>query len=76
MGRKYRKNSVYLCQMYSRIPKHLVRDNANFMMIFRQDEMNLKHIYNDHLNTDMPFSQFRDLCATCWRDKYGFLVID
>ena len=69
-------NSVYLCQTYSRIPKHLVRDNANLLVIFRQDEMNLKHIYDDHVNTDMPFSQFRDLCATCWKDKYGFLVID
>ena len=76
MGRHRDIDSVYLCQTYSRIPKHLVRDNANFLVIFRQDEMNLKHIYDDHVNTDMRFNQFRDLCIACWRDKYGFLVID
>ena len=76
MGRHRDIDSVYLCQTYSRIPKHWVCDNANFWVIFRQDEINLKHIYDDHVNTDMPFSQFRDLCATCWRDKYRILVID
>jgi len=24
----------------------------------------------------MDFQKFRDICAECWRDKYGFLVID
>ena len=76
MGRHRDIDSVCLSQTYSRIPKHLVRDNANFLVIFRQDEMNLKHIYDDHVNNDMRFNQFRDLCIACWRDKYGFLVID
>ena len=56
MGRHGDIDIVYLCQTYSR--KHLLRDNANFLVIFRQDQMNLKHIYDDHVNTDMPFSQF------------------
>ena len=37
--------------------------------------MNLKHEYTDHVNTDMSYTQFRDLCSSCW-NKYGFLVID
>ena len=55
----------------------MVRDNANFFVLFRQDERNLKLIYNDHVNTDMDFLKFRTICSTCWHtDKYGFLVID
>ena len=77
MGRHNLIDSFYLCQTYTRIPKHLVRDNCNFLLLFRQDEMNLKHIYNDHVNTDMKYQEFKNLCFRCWKDdEHGFLVID
>lgn len=76
MGRHRNVDSFYLCQTYARIPKHLIRDNANFLIIFRQDDMNMKHIYDDHINTDMSFTKFRELCGMCWnKNKYGFIVI-
>lgn len=76
MGRHKDVDSFYLCQTYTHIPKHLIRDNANFLIIYKQDDMNLKHIYNDHVNTDMTFDEFRDMCSKCWIKKYGFLTID
>lgn len=74
-----RHNSVdcfYLCQTYARIPKHLIRDNANLLILFKQDEKNLQHVYSDHCNTDMSFIKFKDFCSHCWDRKYGFAVID
>ena len=56
-------STVSICQTYTRIPKHLVRDNANFLIIFKQDDMNVRHIYNDHVNMDMTYSQFKDMCT-------------
>ena len=77
MGRHKKVDCFYLCQSYAHIPKHLVRDNVNLLAIFRQDEMNLKHSYEDHVNSDMSFTHFKDLCSKCWSDdKYGFLIID
>lgn len=77
MGRHNSIDCFYLCQSYAQIPKHLVRDNVNLLVIFKQDDMNLKHLYNDHVNTDMTFTQFKDLSAACWNDdKHGFLMID
>ena len=77
MGRHKQVDCFYLCQTYAHIPKHLVRDNVNFLVIFRQDDVNLKHIYSDHVNTDMTYTQFKDLCSKCWRDdSHGFLTID
>lgn len=77
MGRHRDVDCFYLCQTYAHVPKHLVRDNTNFLILFRQDEMNLKHIYDDHVNTDMPYTQFKELCAQCWNvDKYSFIVVD
>lgn len=75
-GRHKNTDCFYLCQTYSSIPKQLIRDNSNFIVVFKQDTTNLKHIYDDHVNVDMSFQKFKDMCSTCWKDKYGFLVID
>ena len=63
MGRHKNVDCFYLCQSYAHIPKHLVRDNVNLLAIFRQDEMNLKHVYEDNVNSDMDFTHFKDLCS-------------
>ena len=77
MGRHHNVDSFYLAQTYAQIPKHLVRDNTNFLVLFRQDDMNLKHIYDDHVNTDMSYTEFKHICGACWNnDKHGFVVID
>ena len=76
MGRHRKLNCFYLCQTYTKIPKQFIRDNANFIVIFQQDDLNLKHIYNNHVGNDFTFQEFKNLCNECWREKYGFLVID
>lgn len=75
-GRHKNTDCFYLCQTYSSIPKQLIRDNANLIVIFQQDMTNLRHIYDDHVNVDMSFQNFKDICASCWKEKYGFVVID
>lgn len=77
MGRHNDIDVLYLCQTYSRIPKQLVRDNANFLMVFRQDERNLKHIFHDHVTPDMSYERFKLLCRDAWDSTCkGFLTID
>jgi hypothetical protein len=77
MGRHAGVDSFYLCQSYTRVPKHLIRDNVNIIIVFKQDELNMQHIYNDHINTDMPFNIFRQMCHNCWEsDKYLPLVVN
>lgn len=77
MGRHRDVDCFYLTQTFTRVPKHLIRDNANFIILFKQDDMNLRHIYNDYsIACDMKFDEFRKMCNMCWREKYGFVVID
>lgn len=77
MGRHNQVDSFYLAQSYCRIPKHLIRDCANLIIAFRQDVLNMKKIYDDHVNMDMPFEKFKDICSLCWeKEQFGFLVID
>lgn len=77
MGRHRDVDCFYLCQTFTRVPKHLIRDNANFILVFKQDDLNLRHIFEDYsVRCDMTFSEFRRMCNKCWSDKYGFVVID
>ncbi|KYQ46185.1 hypothetical protein ALC60_14819 [Trachymyrmex zeteki] len=76
MCRHANTDCFYLCQTYAKIPKHLIGDNANPLILFKQYGTNLKHIYNDHVNTDMPYEKFCALCHLCWQRKYDFVMID
>ena len=76
---RHRNVSVFLlCQSYSRISKALIRDNANFVVLFRQDALNLRHVYDDHLSADdLTFEKFVKVCKYAWnRSPFGFLVLD
>lgn len=75
-GRHRDISCFYLCQTYSRIPKQLIRDNLNLIIIFPQNKTNLEHIYNDHVCADMPFDQFKEVCRLCWSKQYDVLVIN
>ena len=75
-GRHAGVDCFLICQTYSKIPKQLVRDNANAIVAFKQDDLNLRHIYRDHVNTDMDFQCFKDACALCWgENRHGFISI-
>ena len=77
MGHHKNVDSFYLCQSYAQVSKHLVRDNLNLLVLFQQDDLNPRHIFNDHVNTDMSFEDFKKLCSHCWNDeRHGFVVID
>ena len=76
MGRHFDVDSFYLCQSYAQIPKHLIRDNLNLLVLFQQDGLNLRNIYNSHVNGDMDFETFQTMCRRCWEERYGFLLIN
>ena len=47
-GRHSNVDCVYLSQNYFKLPRQTIRENANFICLFRQDLKNTSHIYNDH----------------------------
>lgn len=76
MGRHNLIDCFYLTQTYSKIPKQLIRDNVNFLIVFKQDEINLKHIYIEHVNTDISWLKFKEMCSKIWEQPYNFLIIN
>lgn len=76
MGRHKSLDVFYLAQTFAKIPKHLIRDNCNLIMVFNQDTLNLKHIYDDYANADMTFDTFKNMCKECWNStNHAFLTI-
>jgi len=75
-GRHGGADSFYLCQSYFRIPKQAIRDNANLLILFKQDAKNLRAIHDTFVAGDMDFDEFRKFFSACTGQKYGFAVID
>lgn len=76
MGRHMNIDSFYLGQTYTRVPKQLIRDNCNMLVIFKQDDLNLSHIYKNHVSADMTFEKFKELASYAWnKSTHGFLTI-
>lgn len=77
LGRHYNTDVFYLTQTFTKVSKHLIRDNCNFLILFKQDEMNLKHVFNDYsIACDMKFDEFCKFCHNCWKEKFGFVILD
>lgn len=76
MGRHSQIDCFYLSQTYSKVPKQLISDNANLLLLFKQDEINLKHVYNEHVNSDMSWNTFKDICHKVWQERHNFLTIN
>jgi len=59
MGRHADVDCFYLCQICKAlIREHLIRDNSNLLILFKQEGINLKHVYNDHINIYMSYKDF------------------
>ena len=52
-GRHSNVDCFYLSQNYFKLPRQTIRENANFICLFRQDLKNMNHLYNDHASSDM-----------------------
>ena len=75
-GRHSNVDSFNLDQNYFKLPRQTIRENANFICLFRQDIKNLNHIFDDHVGRNMTKEEFRQLCKTAWDKQHGFVIID
>ena len=75
-GRHSNVDCFYLAQNYFKLPRQTIRENANFICLFRQDLKNVNHVYNDHVSSDMTKEEFRNVCKLAWEKPYGFVVVD
>ena len=75
-GRHNNCDTFYISQSYFHLPRHSVRENMNFLVLFPQDAKNLSHIYADHCDGDMTLTEFKSFCRQVWSTNHHFIVID
>lgn len=64
-GRHSNVDCFYLAQNYFKLSQQTVKENANFICLFKQDVKNLNHIHNDHVSTDMSLVEFKKFYKEC-----------
>lgn len=74
-GRHNNCDTIFLSQNYFRLPRQTIRENCNFLMLFKQDTRNIKHIHADHCS-EIVFEEFRDFCNEVWKTRHAFVTID
>ena len=79
-GRHNNVDVFYISQSYFRLPRQTIRENSNFLILFPQDEKNLRHIYEDRCSSDshdLSYDLFKLFCTNVWNEKpYNFVTID
>ena len=76
-GRQNNCDTFYISQSYFRLPRHSVRENSNYIILFPQDAKNLHHIYADHCEGDMSLEEFKQFCRKVWESApHQFVTID
>lgn len=73
-GRHNNADCFYLCQSFFRIPKQVVRDNANMIIIFKQDSRNLSMIYNAYVGGDMSIEEFKSSTPSVLANPMDFVL--
>lgn len=75
-GRHKNISCIYLSQCISLVDLKTIRNNLNFLCIFKQNEHYKKMIYDNFIGSDMTLIDFKTLCKRCWERDYDFLSID
>ena len=75
-GRHNNCDMIYIAQNYFRLPRHTIRGNSNFIILFPQDTKNLTHIHADHCANDISLLEFKQFCHGVWDEEHNFITID
>ena len=75
-GRHNNCDRMYIAQNYFQLPRHTIRENSNFIILFPQDMKNLTHIHAVHCANDISLLEFKQFCHGAWSKVHNFVTID
>ena len=75
-GRPMGINIVFISQSYYEVPRRTIRENCNFLILFRQNKRSLDALYRDLVDPDMDKKDFERFASHCFKKKHGYMVID
>ena len=75
-GRHSNLNNYYSSQSYICMPKRIIRNNSNKIILLNQTLKDIEHIYRVVSGYDMSYDEFKELCRKSWDEYYNCLCID
>jgi len=67
---------IYISQNYGLLDLKTIRQNCNFLIIFKQLDFYTKKIWKDLISSVIGFDKFKSLCLACWKLEFGFISIN
>ena len=68
---------IYLSQNYFELDKHTIRDNCNYLIIFKVNESDIKSLYTTLTSSDFNnYKEFKTFLKEGLKEKYSFLCIN
>ena len=75
-GRPMGISIIFISQSFYEIPRRTIRENSNFIILFKQNMKSLDQLFKDCVEPDMVKEEFVKFCKESWREKHSFLTID
>ena len=76
-GRPLGINIIFITQSYYELPRRTIRENANFLVLFKQNVKTIDHLFRDCVDPDMSKKEFLKFANIVWlKSKHEFITID
>ena len=76
-GRHLNISIIYLSQNYFKLDKHTIRDNCNFLIIFKINESDIKSLYTTLTSSDFnTYREFKTFMKGGLKEAYSFICIN
>ena len=75
-GRHKNISCIYLSQCFTLVDVKAIRNNLNYLCVFKQNQHYTRMIYDNFIGSDMTLNDFKTMCDRCWERDYVFLSID
>ena len=75
-GRHNNCNSIYLSQSWFDLPKKTIRNNSNFIILFKLNKRDKDLIYSDLLSNTLEKEEFNMLINNHWKKDYRYIAYD
>ena len=56
---------VYLTQSYTKVDRQLIRENINFLCVFKQSSKYTRESFDEHVLSDFTFEEFKEIYNSC-----------
>ena len=75
-GRHQNCNCIYLSQSWYDLPNRSIRNNSNFIILFKLSKRNKDQLYTDLFSNIFEKSEFDSLVSHHWSKKYKYIALN